>query len=258
MALTSSRSLDLASDDWRANSSCRDTDPALFFPVGTTGPALEQIAAAKAVCDTCESKEPCLAVRAEHQPGLRRLGRHLRGGAPQAAPGVRRPAAPPGRCRRRFLSSLAAGARRHGRAPTFSSFGLQPDGPASPSGRPLRVLVDAVDDRHGQRHGHALNAASPGRAGAKSIEPSSSLTSDRTMERPRLLACPGSQPAGGPTPSSITLIRSACASWVSTTWTLDRASAGTVPGGKTCGRVGVVDDVLQQLGEHHGERRRDR
>ena len=60
MALTSSRSLDLASDDWRANSSCRDTDPALFFPVGTTGPALEQIAAAKAVCDTCESKDPCL------------------------------------------------------------------------------------------------------------------------------------------------------------------------------------------------------
>lgn len=60
MALTSSRSLNTASDNWRANSSCRDTDPDLFFPVGTTGPALEQIAAAKAVCDTCEAKEPCL------------------------------------------------------------------------------------------------------------------------------------------------------------------------------------------------------
>ena len=60
MALTSSRSLDIATDDWRANSACRDTDPALFFPVGTTGPALEQIASAKAVCDTCESKDPCL------------------------------------------------------------------------------------------------------------------------------------------------------------------------------------------------------
>ena len=60
MALTSSRSLNTATDSWRANSSCRDTDPDLFFPVGTTGPALEQIAAAKAVCDTCDAKEPCL------------------------------------------------------------------------------------------------------------------------------------------------------------------------------------------------------
>lgn len=60
MALTSSRSLNLANDDWRVDSSCRDTDPDLFFPVGTTGVALDQIAAAKAVCDTCEAKEPCL------------------------------------------------------------------------------------------------------------------------------------------------------------------------------------------------------
>ena len=60
MALTSSRSLNLATDDWRAASACSDTDPSLFFPVGTTGPALEQIAAAKAVCDTYEAKAPCL------------------------------------------------------------------------------------------------------------------------------------------------------------------------------------------------------
>jgi WhiB family redox-sensing transcriptional regulator len=60
VALTSSRSLNTATDTWRANSSCRDTDPDLFFPVGTTGPALEQIASAKAVCNSCEAKEPCL------------------------------------------------------------------------------------------------------------------------------------------------------------------------------------------------------
>ena len=60
MALTSSRSLNTATDSWRAVSSCRDTDPDLFFPVGTTGPALEQIAVAKSVCDSCEAKEPCL------------------------------------------------------------------------------------------------------------------------------------------------------------------------------------------------------
>jgi WhiB family transcriptional regulator, redox-sensing transcriptional regulator len=60
VALTSTRSLDLATDDWRSRSACRDTDPSLFFPVGTTGPALEQIASAKAVCDQCEAKQPCL------------------------------------------------------------------------------------------------------------------------------------------------------------------------------------------------------
>jgi len=60
VALTSSRSLDIASDDWRALSACRDTDPSLFFPVGTTGIAVEQISSARAVCETCDVKEPCL------------------------------------------------------------------------------------------------------------------------------------------------------------------------------------------------------
>ncbi len=60
MALTSTHHLDVAADDWRGTSACRDTDPDLFFPVGTTGPALDQIASAKAVCDTCDAKEPCL------------------------------------------------------------------------------------------------------------------------------------------------------------------------------------------------------
>jgi len=61
MALTATPlTLSAAADDWRDDASCRDTDPDLFFPVGTTGPAIEQIAAAKSVCDTCESKQPCL------------------------------------------------------------------------------------------------------------------------------------------------------------------------------------------------------
>lgn len=47
-------------DDWRDDAACRDTDPDLFFPVGTTGPALEQIAAAKAVCFQCDAQAACL------------------------------------------------------------------------------------------------------------------------------------------------------------------------------------------------------
>ncbi|MGH9306883.1 MAG: WhiB family transcriptional regulator [Acidimicrobiales bacterium] len=39
---------------------CRDTDPDLFFPVGSTGLALEQIAEAKYVCNACDAQAPCL------------------------------------------------------------------------------------------------------------------------------------------------------------------------------------------------------
>jgi WhiB family redox-sensing transcriptional regulator len=62
VALTQSRSLSLSieRDDWRENSACRDTDPDLFFPVGTTGPAIEQIENAKAVCRVCDVQKACL------------------------------------------------------------------------------------------------------------------------------------------------------------------------------------------------------
>ncbi len=46
--------------DWRSQALCRDTNPDLFFPVGTTGVALDQIAAAKAVCTQCAARPECL------------------------------------------------------------------------------------------------------------------------------------------------------------------------------------------------------
>jgi WhiB family redox-sensing transcriptional regulator len=60
VALTWNRSIEWDSDDWRKAAACRDTDPDLFFPIGTTGLAIDQINAAKAVCAACESVEPCL------------------------------------------------------------------------------------------------------------------------------------------------------------------------------------------------------
>jgi WhiB family redox-sensing transcriptional regulator len=62
VALSSSHllSLTLASDEWRRTAACRDTDPDLFFPVGTTGPAIEQIENAKAVCQACDAQGLCL------------------------------------------------------------------------------------------------------------------------------------------------------------------------------------------------------
>jgi WhiB family transcriptional regulator, redox-sensing transcriptional regulator len=60
VALLASHALSIQPDAWRAHASCRDTDPDLFFPVGTTGPAISQIEAAKAVCRECEAQGPCL------------------------------------------------------------------------------------------------------------------------------------------------------------------------------------------------------
>ncbi len=60
MALTWIRPASQDADAWRKSALCRHTHPDLFFPVGTTGLALDHIAAAKAVCEQCPVKEPCL------------------------------------------------------------------------------------------------------------------------------------------------------------------------------------------------------
>ena len=46
--------------DWRHNAACREEDPELFFPIGTTGPALMQVEDAKAVCRACVVVDACL------------------------------------------------------------------------------------------------------------------------------------------------------------------------------------------------------
>ena len=57
---------------WRATASCCDTDPDLFFPVGTTGIALEQIDEAKTVCNSCPAQLACLefALRTNQDTGI--------------------------------------------------------------------------------------------------------------------------------------------------------------------------------------------
>ncbi|MGW0666132.1 WhiB family transcriptional regulator [Streptomyces sp. NPDC002746] len=46
--------------NWRERAACRDEDPDLFFPIGTTGPALVQAEDAKAVCHGCPVRAECL------------------------------------------------------------------------------------------------------------------------------------------------------------------------------------------------------
>ena len=45
---------------WRDAAACRNADPELFFPVGTTGDALEDTEAAIALCRRCPVREECL------------------------------------------------------------------------------------------------------------------------------------------------------------------------------------------------------
>jgi WhiB family redox-sensing transcriptional regulator len=47
---------------WRARARCRteDVDPELFFPVGTSGPALLQEQEAKSFCRLCPVRAECL------------------------------------------------------------------------------------------------------------------------------------------------------------------------------------------------------
>lgn len=52
--------------DWRHHAACRDEDPELFFPIGTNGPALQQIEDAKAVCERCPVIDTCLRWALEH------------------------------------------------------------------------------------------------------------------------------------------------------------------------------------------------
>lgn len=47
-------------DSWRDKAACRDLHPGLFYPVGTTGPAVEQTHQAKQHCAGCPVRERCL------------------------------------------------------------------------------------------------------------------------------------------------------------------------------------------------------
>ena len=46
--------------DWVHRARCKDEDPELFFPIGTTGPAATQIEQAKAICMQCPVRDQCL------------------------------------------------------------------------------------------------------------------------------------------------------------------------------------------------------
>lgn len=52
--------------DFRHLAVCRDEDPELFHPVGTSGPALIQTEQAKAACRRCPVTDECLSWALDH------------------------------------------------------------------------------------------------------------------------------------------------------------------------------------------------
>ncbi|WP_210588618.1 WhiB family transcriptional regulator [Streptomyces sp. GESEQ-35] len=46
--------------EWLIYAACAGEDPELFFPVGTSGPALRDVAEAKRVCARCPVADECL------------------------------------------------------------------------------------------------------------------------------------------------------------------------------------------------------
>lgn len=59
-ATRSAYGLSTIGDDWRTQAACRDEDPELFFPIGTSGPAVLQEEQAKAICRRCPVQATCL------------------------------------------------------------------------------------------------------------------------------------------------------------------------------------------------------
>lgn len=57
---------------WRDQASCRFVSPELFFPTGSTGPAIEEIRTAKAVCHGCHVQRECLqfALETNQEAGI--------------------------------------------------------------------------------------------------------------------------------------------------------------------------------------------
>lgn len=72
MALMWTPVFDWDNEGWRDHAACRSSDPELFFPSGSTGPALDQIRAARSICRSCPAQRPCLqfALETNQEAGI--------------------------------------------------------------------------------------------------------------------------------------------------------------------------------------------
>ena len=54
--------------EWWSDAACSTADPDLFFPVSWSGPALRQVAQAKAICARCHIQQACLGYALDAGP----------------------------------------------------------------------------------------------------------------------------------------------------------------------------------------------
>ncbi len=70
--LTKTKTATTINTAWREGAACRDSEPSLFFPSGTTGLAVDQIEEAKGICGTCFVHDDCLqyALQTNQEAGV--------------------------------------------------------------------------------------------------------------------------------------------------------------------------------------------
>jgi len=54
--------------EWWSRAACSASDPDLFFPISSSGPALGQVTRAKAICARCQVRQACLGYALEAGP----------------------------------------------------------------------------------------------------------------------------------------------------------------------------------------------
>ena len=54
--------------EWWSDAACSAADPDLFFPISPSGPALRQVAQAKALCTRCHVQQACLGYTLDAGP----------------------------------------------------------------------------------------------------------------------------------------------------------------------------------------------
>jgi WhiB family redox-sensing transcriptional regulator len=54
--------------EWWSAAACLTADPELFFPISSSGPALEQVAEAKTICARCGIQRACLGYALDAGP----------------------------------------------------------------------------------------------------------------------------------------------------------------------------------------------
>ena len=233
--LASSLTLGSADYEWRDGAICRDTDPELFFPVGTTGNALVQIDRAKQVCGECGVAQACLdfALDTNQDSGIW-------GGLTEEERRVIR--------RRRVAASRAA-----------ASADEPAHGPIRPQARSTGYERRSVVGRHAEPdHGAVARArafAEAGRievvgrspSGSRSVPLSSVVTSVRTIDSPSPVAW--SRSNDGSTP--LTVVDHTDVELLSIPVGEQHHHLAAPP---ALGEA-VIDGVLQQLGEHDRQRR---